>query len=121
MTRHPYAVPPRARLSSARALMDKHKIRHLPVIDRDELVGILSDQDLRTFHAPEDNVVDAMSVDVAAVAEATPLNEVVTLMEAKQLGSVVILGKAGVEGIFTRNDAMRAFCDVLQRDEASQR
>jgi CBS domain-containing protein len=121
MTPHPHAVAPRTRLSLARDLMDAHKIRHLPVIDHEKLVGILSDHDLRAFHAPEDNVADAMTEEVATVVEATPLAEVVTLMETKQLSSVVIVGDASVEGIFTRTDAMRAFCDLLQRDEASQR
>ncbi len=121
MTRQPLAVSPRTRLSTARDLMAAHKIRHLPVIDHETLVGILSDHELRAFRDPEDDVADAMKTDVVTATEAAPLTEVVTRMAAEQLSSVVIVGKTGVEGIFTRADALRAFCDVLQRVEDSER
>ncbi|MEO7731501.1 MAG: CBS domain-containing protein [Kofleriaceae bacterium] len=121
MTRHPHAVASRTTLSSARELMGEHKIHHLPAIDHDRLVGILNDQDLQAIHTPEDHVADAMTVDVATVPEATPLDEVVTLMDARKLSSVVVMGGTGVAGIFTLTDAMRAFCNVLEREEAGQR
>lgn len=121
MTPNPRAVAPRDRLSVARALMHELQIRHLPVIDHDRLVGILSDRDLNQIHAPEDNVADAMSPDVTTVAAKTPIDEVVALMEAKHFGSVVVMGDVGVAGIFTLTDAMRAFTNVVQRSEEGDR
>jgi signal-transduction protein with cAMP-binding, CBS, and nucleotidyltransferase domain len=42
LTRSPVTVRPDMQLSEARELMEKHKIRRLPVTKGDELVGILS-------------------------------------------------------------------------------
>jgi acetoin utilization protein AcuB len=121
MTSNPHAVAPCDRLSSARDLMSACEIRHLPVLDNHELVGIVTDRDLIAVRRPEDNVADAMSRHVATVSHEAPIDEVIAMMEAERLGSVVIVGKAGVEGIFTLTDVMRAFCDVLRRTEDGER
>src|SRR5437899_1761020 len=42
LTRSPVTVTPDMRLSEARELMERHRIRRLPVVKGDELVGILS-------------------------------------------------------------------------------
>jgi CBS domain-containing protein len=42
LTRSPVTVTPDMRLSEARELMESHKVRRLPVMKGDELVGILS-------------------------------------------------------------------------------
>src|SRR5216110_2006744 len=42
MTASPVTVSPDTRLSEARQLMERHKVRRLPVTKGDELVGILS-------------------------------------------------------------------------------
>ncbi|MGH2572856.1 MAG: CBS domain-containing protein [Actinomycetota bacterium] len=41
-TRSPVTVTPDTKLSEARELMEKHRIRRLPVMKSDQLVGILS-------------------------------------------------------------------------------
>lgn len=46
LTRSPVTVTPDTRLSEARELMQKHRIRRLPVVKGEELVGILSMGDL---------------------------------------------------------------------------
>ena len=60
MTRNPYSVTRRDLLSSARDLMSEQKIRHLPVLDGHELVGLVTDRDLLAIHTPGDRVADAM-------------------------------------------------------------
>lgn len=47
MTRNPITVSEEATIADAKALMISHKIRHLPVTDKDgQLVGILTIRDL---------------------------------------------------------------------------
>ncbi|AWK86306.1 CBS domain-containing protein [Azospirillum thermophilum] len=46
MTRGPDTLEPSATAFSAMELMDRHNYRHLPVVDRDEVVGIVSIRDL---------------------------------------------------------------------------
>jgi CBS domain-containing protein len=121
MTPAPRSVSPRDRLSSVRELMQIQKIRHLPVVDDAELVGIITDRDARRVHPADDSVEDAMTYDVASLPTETPLDEVLALMESRRLSSVVLVGKAGVEGIFTTTDAIRAFRDLLARVESADR
>jgi CBS domain-containing protein len=56
-----------------------------------------------------------MTEEVLAVAPDAPLDEVLGQMEAKNCGSAVVVGDAGVEGIFTTHDALRALGDLLRR------
>jgi CBS domain-containing protein len=109
MTRAPYVLAPKDKVSTARAVMREHGVHHLPVLDRNaKLVGIVSDRDL--FRMSEDLVRDAMTVDVAAVDVTASLDEVVALT-----------GSHGVEGIFTATDAVRALGDVLTRADQGER
>lgn len=121
MTRIPHAIGPRDKLSAARAVMRRHHIHHLPVIDDDKLVGIVSDRDLVGSKSFDDRVADAMTAHVVEVHEATTLDEVIPLMQAGRFNSVVVTGADGVEGIFTSADALRAFADMLQRADDGER
>jgi CBS domain-containing protein len=54
MTRDPYTVTPKASFGYAMLMMHKHGFRHVPVIENDRLVGIISarnalDPDLEEF------------------------------------------------------------------------
>ncbi len=116
MTSHPYAIDPREKLSSARYLMATRDIHHLPVMERDQLVGIVSDRDLHPIHPLQDIPVrELMTEDVAHVGPNTPMDEVIDLMERRKCSSVVVIGPQGVEGIFTVSDALRALGDLLRR------
>ena len=116
MSSHPYAIDLREKVSSARNLMATRDIHHLPVMDRDELVGIVSDRDLHPVHPLHDITVrELMTEDVARCKPETPINEAIDIMERRKCSSIVIVGKDGVEGIFTVNDALRALADLLRR------
>jgi acetoin utilization protein AcuB len=121
MTMHPYSIGPHEKLSSARRLMRSAGIHHLPVMHDEELVGVISDRDLYPLNSLRDvSVGDTMSEPVITVMSQTPLDEVLTLMENQKCGSVVVVGAAGIEGIFTVTDALRAFSDVLRRNVENQ-
>ena len=96
--------------------MATRDIHHLPVMEGDQLVGIISDRDLHPVHPLHDVAVgEMMTEDVAHCGPETPLDQVLDMMARRSCSSVVVLGRTGVEGIFTVNDAMRALADVLRR------
>ncbi len=113
MTRVPFTVGADAKLIAAHRTMNRHRVRHLPVVDHGELVGILTQRDLyfletiRGVDAEEDVVKDAMSPDAYAVAPTTPLANVVKTMVRKRYGCAVVMKRGKVEGIFTTTDALR--------------
>ena len=41
-------IRPHASLAEARALLDQHRIRHLPVVEEGNPVGIITDRDIRS-------------------------------------------------------------------------
>jgi acetoin utilization protein AcuB len=119
MTANPFTIDRRATLADARRVMQEHDIRHLPVLDRGELCGMVSDRDLKLYEGgggdPEESLVNsAMSDCPFIVTSDTALDEVVEIMGEQKYGSVVVMGRTGVEGIFTAVDACRALAEVLR-------
>jgi acetoin utilization protein AcuB len=121
MTRQPWTISRKASLAEAHRLMRDHQIRHLPVLDDERLVGTVSQGDLHLLETIADfslesvEVEEAMTPNPCIVTSDTALDEVVEIMADKKYGSVIVVGRGGVEGIFTTVDACRAFAEVLRR------
>jgi acetoin utilization protein AcuB len=124
MSKQPWTVALTATLDDAHRLMREHHIRHLPVIDKGELVGIVSQGDLHLIETIADFPLDAVNVDEAmtkkpfVITGDTPLDEVVEIMAEHKYGSAIVMGREGVEGIFTSVDACRVLAELLRRPEA---
>jgi acetoin utilization protein AcuB len=123
MTREPYSVASRDNLARAKQLMTKHQIRHLPVVDGDRLVGIISERDVAVVEAIPG--MDLAFVEVGRVMEhplsvwaEEPLDEVSALMAEHRRDCVVVKSGHGIAGIFTATDALRALSDVIRRATA---
>jgi CBS domain-containing protein len=52
MSKSVISCRPNDDVEDALALMDRHRIRHLPVLDGDALVGVVSIRDLAMVHTP---------------------------------------------------------------------
>jgi acetoin utilization protein AcuB len=114
MTTQPWTIDAGASLATARKLMHDHKVRHLPVVHKAVLVGVISDRDVRV---PGDllRVRDVMTERPYEVAPNAALREVVDKMASNTYGSAIVVGAAGIEGIFTVTDACRALVAVLEQ------
>jgi CBS domain-containing protein len=120
MTREPYTISASSTAGRARDVMYGHLIRHLPIMEGNELVGLVSAGELQALSGVPG--VDLDHVEVASVMRkpltvwgAMPLDEVAELMSRRKAECVVVLGGHGVQGIFTATDALRALSDLLQR------
>ncbi len=99
-------------------------VRHLPIVDQTELVGMLSDRDLREFVIPmasdlemvntsdarfEHPISNLMKGDVISVHPETDVTEVIELMIDHRIGAVpVVQPSAGVlVGIVSYIDVIR--------------
>lgn len=123
MTREPYSVASTDSLMRAKTMMRSHAIRHLPVIDGDRLVGIVSDRDVGVVEAVPG--LDLEHVEVGRVMEAPlrvwgedPLDEVSERMVSERRDCVIVQGGQGVAGIFTATDALRALAELVRRATA---
>ncbi len=107
-------------LAHAQKLMSDNKFRHLPVLDGEKLVGMISDRDVALISsiAGADphvlKVVDAMTPKPFTTSPKTLIDEVVSTMAEHKIGSVVVMDNNHVVGIFTAVDALGAFAHLLQ-------
>lgn len=120
MTESPHTIADDRPMSAAHEVMRRHGIRHLPVLRGGKIVGVVSDDDLHLIETLDDVdpekvlVNEAMSQDPYTVAPEAPLDVVLAEMGERKYGSVVVLDKGKVVGIFTTVDVCRALSDLLQ-------
>lgn len=96
----PVWVNPEHRISSARILLQGHRLRSLAVVDEDQLVGLLSPE--RLAEAPEDGRVRDFMLPVGALADIKdPLREIADKMVKNEVDSLPVLGKGKFLGIVT--------------------
>jgi acetoin utilization protein AcuB len=133
MTTDPVTVTTKATIAEALALMRDLDIRHVPVVERGALVGMLSDRDLayldvgasmtdagatklrRELSTP---VVKAMSSDVIYVEPETDLSDVVALLLEHKIGAIPVVhpDTRSVVGIVSYIDVLRAVQDSLEEE-----
>ena len=140
MTRRVVSISPEATIFEAIRLMLKHHISGVPVIaDRGKLVGIVTESDF--LHRPETaterkrsrwldaffgpaaaakdyvrshglKVEDVMTRDPVTVAENTPLDEVVRMMESHNIKRLPVMRRSKLVGIVSRADLMLALASI---------
>ncbi|MDH3253366.1 MAG: CBS domain-containing protein [Acidobacteriota bacterium] len=121
MTPFPYSIEAGARVEEARLLMHEHGIRHLPVVEREKLIGIVSDRDLRLVTEPSSGRVadedlairDICERDVFVVELTERLDGVLDEMLRRRIGSAIVVKSERVVGIFTAVDACRFLRQLL--------
>ena len=124
MTPFPYHISCFASLGEAEQLMSTHDIRHLPVMDGDDIVGIVSDRDLKRVAALGHRAADETELEVGDLCQhrpylvdvADPLPEVLAVMVEKRIGAVIVLKDGELAGIFTATDACKLLMERLIRD-----
>jgi CBS domain-containing protein len=118
MTPCPETIDQRETLRTALSVMRRAHVRHLPVTDKGQLVGLLSERDLafaeRFLEARDAPVGAVMSRDPYVAAPYASLKDVAKTMLRHKYGSAVIVDAKSIVGIFTVMDALRA---IIGRDD----
>ena len=133
MTSPAIVIGPATTVPEAIALMKEYHIRHLPVVEDDRLVGMISRGDLREasitaginansyelhFMLSRLTVATLMSRKVFTVTPDALLVHAAELMtENKIAGLPVVDEKAGVVGIVTESDLLRTLALKLREAE----
>lgn len=121
MTPAPVSIRRGSTLAEAIAAMRQGSIRHLPVLDGEELVGIVSHRDvhlpqsIEAVYADRVTVGEVMTAAPYRVAPDRPVFEVALAMWEHKYGSAVVEEGGRVVGIFTTTDALRALVELLAR------
>ncbi len=130
MTAHPITVTPSETIRQADGLMDENNFRQLPVVKGQELIGIITDRDIRSFlsgslHSSREEWEKAMNTAVSNVMTLQPiamepddeLTEAIEILVTEKIGAIPIVDKIeGLVGIVSYVDVLRCFLDRLQED-----
>jgi CBS domain-containing membrane protein len=133
MSQNPVTVSPETNVADVWDLMREHSIRHIPVLDRGALVGMLSDRDLAHFdmarllnlegadalrRALATPVAKVMSTDVVDVTPDAELGDVIDLLVENRIGAVPVVRPESQElvGIVSYIDVLEAIRDVLDAE-----
>ncbi len=121
-------VAPSALLLDAALLLRSSAFRHLPVVEDDVLVGLLTDRDIqrcapsRLIPITEESynavfagttVARVMTRDPLSVNADTPLAEAIALMQQSRYGCLPVLHQNKLAGILTRSDLVDTLLRVV--------
>jgi acetoin utilization protein AcuB len=114
MTQNPNVVRLGDSLLTARTIMRAQRFKHLPVVERKRVLGVISDRDVRQHAADlDDSLVEtAMTADPVTVSPDTSVEEAASLMLVKDIGCLPVTEQGALVGIITRTDLLRALLDV---------
>lgn len=136
MTRNPQTVTPDTTYPQAVSLMRDKKIRRLPVVDHDKLVGIVVEKDLlstqpspaTTLSIYEMNSLlgnikmrQIMTHPVYTVGDDCPMEEAARIMVEKKIGCLPVIEKDKLAGIITETDIFKTLVEVLGGEEGGVR
>ncbi len=109
MTRDVVTVTPGMRLFDAEALMTKHKIRRLPVLENGRLTGIVTQANLCAARpSSAETVGQIMDVDLVTVSQDATVGEAAQLMLKNKIGGLPVLDRdANLVGLITESDIFR--------------
>ena len=127
MTKKPVTIQPDMLVTEAVALLDDHDFRHLPVVDKQNILqGMLTDRDLRSAcpssvlaekeraHVLEQvqatKVEAIMSRDYLTLNPASTLDDALLLFKTRSIGALPVVNESRqVVGIFSLNDLMASY------------
>ena len=122
MTTFPYSVNITDSVDAASKLMQLHNIRHLPVTDQQNLVGIVTEHDIELLRGVAADSAAAQNHAVSDVYKPEPaivdinerLDHIAMLMAENHIDSVLVTRKNKLVGIFTATDACRCLSQYLR-------
>jgi len=129
MTKNPYYIHPDMSINEVRSLMDKEKIGHLPILDKNNaLVGLVTRKDLLkaapsaatsldmyeiSYLLSKMTVKDVMRKTVITVGENEVIEEAARIMADKNIGCLPVMRGKLLVGIITDTDLFHVFVNAF--------
>jgi acetoin utilization protein AcuB len=118
-------ISPDKGVGQALKLMQKHQIRHLPVMKRDRMVGWITSRDLREVllasMLEEIKVGDVMVQAPISVTADTEVEEAARLIHEHKIGGMPVMEGDKLAGVITMMDLISAFISMLGLLKSSSR
>ncbi len=130
-------VAPNTTLVAAQEILEQKKINHLLIVDdRNELLGIISDRDLKKSWASsattlskneliylldQVTVADIMTKKTLTITAATTIERAALLMNQHRINALPVLEDEDLVGIITSRDVMRVLLEAVGIEKDSSR
>jgi acetoin utilization protein AcuB len=136
MTPNPITITPDTSFPEAFRAMRENRIRHLPVVEKEKLIGVVAQTDL--LHASPSpatslsvfeinyllanlHVREVMTAPPVTVSEDAPIEEAARVMVEKKIGCLPVMRDGELAGLITESDVFEVFVEILGGEEASLR
>lgn len=100
-------VSPDATVGEARRLLRQPRIRHLPVLDRGLLVGIVAGRDLQSAPGEATRIAAVMTRTVFFLSPETPVRSAARIFRERRFGAMPVLRGRELVGIVSVVDVAR--------------
>ncbi len=119
MTAFPYSVDVNQTVHDANAFLQQHQLGHLPVTNKDELLGVISKRDIHFYLQQESDGSKKRLCDIPIAQKYVVdlnegLNKVLKTMADGHLDSALVTRQGRLVGIFTLSDVCRNFARFLE-------
>lgn len=118
-------ISPDKKVGQALKLMQKHQIRHLPVMTKNHMVGWITARDLREVllasMLEEIKVEDVMLQAPISVSPDTDVEEAARLIHEHKIGGMPVMEGERLMGVITMQDLIGAFIAMLGLLKSSSR
>ncbi len=126
MSPSPITINSEESLQTAMELLHKHNIRELPVVDHGELIGIVTDRDLREiapsypvfrdrqeirYYLQSLKVARAMTADPLKISPETSLLKAAKILHTYRIGALPVVENGKLVGIISVTDLLKAFIE----------
>ena len=133
MFKKPFTAKKNQSLLEAHELMVKHSIRHLPVVEGNRLLGIITESDIRNAFiggGPTDpkapnpskmKIQDHMTETLLTVTPDTNVEDAALVIYKNKVGALPVVQDQGLVGIISVMDIVGLFIDIMGILHASSR
>lgn len=117
-------VSPKDTVESAIQIMQQHSIRHLPVVEDNRLVGLVTESSLRPYLSPEKLKLplrEVMIINPITIDPEASIDEAARLIYKYKIGGLPVISQGKLVGIITITDILEAFIELMGILKASSR
>lgn len=128
MTANPFTVTAETTLPDALEVMTSHGVRHVPVVEGDRVVGVISQNDIKAAYPSKATTLSAsearyliaklkvaktMSKPPVLIAPDALLEEAAVVMRDRKIEMLPVVSDGHLVGVITESDLLDSFMDIL--------
>ena len=121
MSREVVSISPQKTVEDVRQLFKRRRIRQVPVQDKDKLIGIITDRDVRSARSATARVANVMTAKPFIISPDASVDEAARMMRTYKIGALPVVAEKRLEGILTASDVLDAFVELSGVGEPTYR